>query len=231
MTRQPFTPAALRTALALALAIAGAAATGAAQANIQITEWMYTGSGGAQGGIEFIEFTNLGNAAVDFTGWSFDDDSRIAGTVSLSAFGLVAPGESVILAESTVANFRSVWNLAASVTVIGSNTTNLGGGDEINLFDASNTLVDRLTYNTGIGAPVANGRSGTPVSLAALLPDNASSSWVLSAVGDAYGSYASSTGNVANPGLFALAVPEPGTWALWLAGLGIVAGAAARRRT
>lgn len=215
--------------LRLSFTAAALVAAGSVQAQVQITEWMYNGTGGAQGGIEFIEFTNLGATAVDFSGWSFDDDSRVAGTVSLSAFGLVAPGESVILAESTATNFRTVWSLAGSIKVIGGNTTNLGGGDEINLFDAGNALVDRLTYNTGIGAPVANGRSGTPVSLAALGPDNAASGWVLSAVGDAYGSYASSTGNIANPGLFALAVPEPGSLMLLLAGLGLVSAAARRR--
>ena len=50
---------------------------------VAITEWMYNGS-------EFIEFTNLSGAALDLTGWSFDDDSRTAGTVSLSDFGTLA---------------------------------------------------------------------------------------------------------------------------------------------
>ncbi len=68
-----------------------------ASAQVYITEWMYNGNGGTG---EYIEFTNLGATAVDFSGWSFDDDSRNAGTVSLSAFGLVNPGESVILTEA-----------------------------------------------------------------------------------------------------------------------------------
>ena len=60
---------------ALGAAVLASCAAGA-QAQVQITEWLYNTS-------EFIEFTNLGKTAVSFAGWSFDDDSRAAGTVSL----------------------------------------------------------------------------------------------------------------------------------------------------
>lgn len=59
---------------------------------IQITEYSYQSANG-----EFVEFTNTGNSAVNMTGWSFDDNSRIAGSFSLSGFGVVKPGESVII--------------------------------------------------------------------------------------------------------------------------------------
>ena len=59
-------------------ALAAAAFAPLASAQVYITEWMYNGNG-ATG--EYIEFTNLGATAVDFSGWSFDDDSRNAGTV------------------------------------------------------------------------------------------------------------------------------------------------------
>ena len=62
----------------LALAACGVFASSAQAATIQITEWMYQGA--AEKG-EFIEFTNMGASAIDMTGWSFDDDSRNAGTV------------------------------------------------------------------------------------------------------------------------------------------------------
>ena len=106
-----------------------------AHAQMRITEWMYDGQIGTKG--EFIEFTNIGSVAIDMTGWSFDDDSRTAGTVLLSTFGTVAAGESVILTDATVANFRSAWALSDLVKIIGSNGTNLGRDDEINLFDSS----------------------------------------------------------------------------------------------
>ena len=76
--------------------------TAAAPAQIWITEWMYQGGNtidGASGADEFIEFTNVGLSPIDMTGWSFDDSSRAPGSQSLSAFGTVNPGESVVLAD------------------------------------------------------------------------------------------------------------------------------------
>lgn len=101
----------LRSFLFTSAVLSSAAFAPVASAQIYITEWMYNGNGETG---EYIEFTNLGDTAIDMSGWSFDDDSRNAGTVSLSAFGLVNPGESVILTEADAAAFRSVWNLSAS---------------------------------------------------------------------------------------------------------------------
>ncbi|MBN2216505.1 MAG: lamin tail domain-containing protein, partial [Pirellulales bacterium] len=119
-----------------------------ARAEMRITEWMYKGAkiNAAEEENEFIEFTNVGSTNVDMTGWSYDDNSQTSGTVDLSAFGIVAPGESVILAEPNEADFRTEWNLASTIKVIGSNGANLGRNDEINLYDDSDTLVDQLTF-------------------------------------------------------------------------------------
>jgi predicted extracellular nuclease len=194
-----------------ALAMGSAHATG----EIQITEWMYSGS-------EFIEFTNVGTSAVDFNGWSFDDNSRTAGTVSLTAFGLVAPGESVVLSEAAADDFRATWALLPGVKVIGSNGANLGRSDEINLYDASNALIDRLTYGDQVfaGSVRTQDKSGNPATLADLAGDTVgNSTWVLSASGDLHGSYVATGGFIGNPGQFALAVPEPSTVVLLMAGL------------
>jgi predicted extracellular nuclease len=133
----------LRQFLFAGAALSAAAFAPLASAEIYITEWMYNGNGKTG---EYIEFTNLGDTAVDFSGWSFDDDSNNPGSVSLSAFGLVNPGESVILTEATAADFRSVWNLSGSVKVIGNNTNNLGRNDQINLYDNLGQLVDRPVH-------------------------------------------------------------------------------------
>jgi len=166
-----------------------------ATAQMRITEYMY---GGANG--EYVELTNVGATAVDMTGWSFDDDSEIPGTVDLSAFGTVAPGESVILTETAAADFRTAWSLCDAVKVIGGNTTNLSRNDEINLFDASQQLVDRLAFGdqTFPGTIRANNASGW-VSAAGLGANDAAA-WTLSTVGDGEGSYASTGGDIGSPG-------------------------------
>lgn len=211
--------------LLAALLVAGFASQ--AQADVRITEWMYSGGSG-----EFIEFTNLGTSAVDFTGWSYDDDSRTPGVFSLSAFGLVGAGESVIITETEAATFRLDWRLADSVKVLGGYTNNIGRADELNLFDGAGSLVDRLTYgdNAAAGGPRTQEASGRATSAAALGANNATL-WVLSSVDDVEGSYLSQSEAIGSPGLtsFAAPVPEADTWAMLLAGLGLL-GFMARRR-
>lgn len=200
---------------------AAAIASSAAQAQVFITEWMYKGGVG-----EFVEFTNLGTTAVDFSQWSYDDDSRTAGVFSLAGFGIVAAGQSVVITETDADAFRADWGLDASVKVLGNYTNNLGNGDEINLFNG-NTLVDRLSYGK---SPQTANVSGRALSLAALGANDVSL-WTLSSMGDAEGSWQSVAGSIGSPGQtsFAAAVPEPQTSALLLAGL-CVAGTLVRRR-
>jgi hypothetical protein len=194
---------------------------------------MYSGNSG-----EYIEFTNLGATAVDFAGWVFDDESRLTfaadGAFDLSGFGLVGSGESVLITEDDAGSFRASWNLAASVKVLGGYTNNIGRADEINLFDGSGNLVDRLAYGDVVfpGTVRTQTAGGTPVSLVALGPQTVmAGDWVLSATTDSYGSVMNAAGDVGNPGQLVLApVPEPETYAMLLAGLGIIASIARRRR-
>jgi predicted extracellular nuclease len=146
--------------------------------------------------------------------------------VSLSALGTVAAGESFIVAEPTAAAFRTAWNLSTAVKVLGENTANLGRGDEMNIYDAASTLVDRLTYGDQViaGSIRAQNASGNPKTLAALGANDALQ-WQLAATGDAFGSYAGVAGNLGNPGSFAL-VPEPATL-----GLAALAGTAIALRS
>ncbi len=160
---------------------------------IRITEYMYNG-------LEFIEFTNIGTVPVDMTGWSFDDDNPVPGTVSLSAFGIVQPGESVILSESPAATFREQWNLCAQVKIIGDNSANLGRNDEINLYDAENNLVDRLIYGDQNFPGTVRTHEHSAWVRADGLGMNDISKWTLSSSGDAEGSFASTGGQYGSPG-------------------------------
>lgn len=202
-------------------AIALFAAAGAANAGMRITEWMYSGNSAGPG--EFIEFTNLSGSAIDMTGWSFDDDSRIPGVFDLSAFGVVAAGESVVITEGTAAAFRTSWSLDNTVKVIGGYTNNLGRNDEINLYNADGILIDRLTYGDQAFPGSIRTQNASGNVLPGFIGANDPYGWVLSFVGDIYGSYLSADNDLGNPGYF---VPAPAALAL----LGLGGLSAARRR-
>jgi predicted extracellular nuclease len=196
------------------------AASGTALADtvpdIRITEFMYKGEGSPG---EFVEFTNLGTTAVDMTGWSEDDSTRTPNKSghSLSAFGVVQSGQSVIFTEASPDAFRAAWGLSDSVKVIGPySNDNLGNGDEINLYDNHSNLIDRLTYASD---PRTDGVSAVPTS-ASVIGANNISGWVLSQNG-VNGAYAALGGDIGSPGYSSFApVPLPAAAWLLLSGFG-----------
>ena len=169
---------------------------------IRITEWMYSGPSG-----EFVELTNTSDEPIDMAGWSFDDDNREVGAFDLSAFGVVAPGQSVILTEAPAEAFRAAWGLDSSVAIIGllgvTEGRNLGRNDEINIYNADGELMDRLTYGDQAfpGTIRTQNNSGQPCAEA--VGGNDVGGWVLSAAGDAFGSWAATTGERGTPGEYA----------------------------
>jgi hypothetical protein len=179
---------------AAALALAGATPLAAAQ--VRITEYLYDGASK-----EFVEITNVGTTPVDLTGWSYDDDSNVAGSVPIGALGTLAVGESAIIAENTADAFRTAWGLCAAAKVVGGSTHNLGRADTINLYDASGTRVDTLRYGdqTFPGTIRAQNASGW-VSAAGLGNDQIAQ-WTLSVVGDAENSRLSASNEIGSPGL------------------------------
>lgn len=226
-----------RSVLTTAILAISAQAAHAATDGVKITEWMYNA---ASGNAEYVELTNFGPVAIDFTGWSFDDANPTPGAENLSAFGVVQSGESVIFTEASAADFRAAWNLSSSVKVIGGVSNNLGRSDEINIFNGT-TLIDRLTYNDqgsgNVKGPRTQGASGNPNSAAAI-GANTASAWHLSTVGDIENSLKSVAaggivgGDIGNPGhsSYAPAVPVPAALPLLLSALSLMGIVGRKRR-
>uniref|UniRef100_UPI002812802A lamin tail domain-containing protein n=1 Tax=Microbacterium sp. TaxID=51671 RepID=UPI002812802A len=214
-TKIGFRPLALACAAALIATGAGATPAAAQTAEVpavRITEFAYNGS-------EFVEFTNLGADAVDLSenaGWSFADSGTTAGAVSLASLGVIAPGESFLLAEGQAEAFRSAWGLPESVKVVGGNTVNLGRGDTIKIFDGAGTLVDQLVYGdnvVGVGGPRTDTASAWPNDESVLGADTVAN-WTRSTEGDIERSWVSRAGFPGSPGTsrFSAAPVELPVW-------------------
>ena len=224
-------PGMIRSTLSAVLCVAGLA-TADASAQVNVTEWLYQGrmttSSASTDGGEYVEITNTGTTPVDFTGWSFDDANPVAGTIDLSGFGVVQPGESVIISDGLVdvAAFRDNWNLAPTVKVISSGAVGFGRGDEYNLFNSFGTLVEKFaysdeTYPGTVRARAAVGDNGSGnIPLSELGSLTATTGMPKSFIGDSFGSYASDLGEIGNPGLYV--VPEPATLGAAVAGLAML---------
>jgi predicted extracellular nuclease len=205
-----------------------------AGAAIRITEWMYQGNPDenivAPEAGEFVELTNVGNTPIDMTGWYFVDSTPAAGSLDLSAFGVVQPGESVVWTDWNVTLFKNAWGLGPEVDVIGGSEIGLGRSDTINIYNANDTLVDTLQYSdqTFPGSPRTRQISAN-IPFESLGLNNPISA-VSSANGDVFGSYTNTRLEVGNPGVYTQlnAIPEPTTFVLVAAACGALM--ACRRR-
>lgn len=208
-------------------AAAALAAGSGAFANVRITEFMsegqgLTGSGsGANRQREFFEITNLGTAAVDVTGWSYNDNNVNDPNNWGDSIGSIAAGESIVFTQMSAADFRTYWNLSAAVRIVSyGQLSNLGNADTINIYNSvtqnAGTLVDSLTYTADArGSGISRNRpfdGGTG--------QFANSAWVDSFVGDSFGSILAPNPifpagpeyiDLANPGRY---IPTPGAAAL-----------------
>jgi len=218
----------MKSVLSSALVAGLLAAAAPAQAQLRITEVSAWGSGNAPYATDWFELTNTGSGTLSIGGWKMDDSSNGSAMVALTGITSIAPGESVIFTESAAtASFLATWfGSQAPVGLQIGNYTGAGvglstSGDAVNIFDAAGVLQASVSFGiSDSAAPFqtfdnAAGLDHTPIGLLAAIGANGA---FLSADGQEIGS----------PGSIA-AVPEPQSYALLLAGMGLL-GALARKR-
>lgn len=118
------------------------------------------------GGGDFFELYNYGTAAIDLTGWKWDDDSAAvtdAGAASFPAMSIGAGQRLVVVGGTTdTAAFNTAWsNPVATIVALGG--PGLGKGDAVVLFDASGKVAAALNY----GAAGITASDGTVIGTAA----------------------------------------------------------------
>jgi hypothetical protein len=212
-----FETAAMKNLFALILLVLSAS-TSLAQ-NIAITEVHPTGSSNATYTRDWFELTNLGPNSIDITGWRMDDNSAsFANSVPLAGVSIINPGQSIPFIETgdLATNgpiFTNAWfggNVPVGFTVASYNGTQVGlssGGDQVNIYDASGTLITTVTFGaatTAVTFDNAAGLTGTITTLSQVGFNGAFTSFQGSEIG--------SPGFIANA-----AVPEPSTIMLLIA--------------
>ena len=197
---------------------------GSAHAQLKITE-MHSNADAVE---DYFEITNLGNTTVDITGWKYDDESASIGdAVALEGVTEILAGQSVVFVErdgadaaDVIQQFRDAFGGLAGVTIGTHDGAGLGGGgDEVNIFNSSDTIVLTQGYAGGHAGEWAG---GTNQDSAIWIPGT-DNDWTYAQDG-LYGSIMTPDGDWGNPGV----VPEPAT--MVLLGLGAAAVAARKKR-
>jgi len=201
-----------------------------AHADVRITEVAPWSSGNSPVGADWFELTNTGASALDLTGWKVDDSSAaFASAVALSGLTSLAAGQSAVFVEgtaTTAATFVSTWFGASAPSAFAIGYYSGGGiglsatADAVNLFNAAGVLQAGVTF----GASDAVSPYQT-FDNAAGLDGVALTQLSVAGVQGAFVAMNSLT-DIGSPGV----VPEPESYALMLAGLGVLGMVARRQR-
>ncbi|MDY7000094.1 MAG: hypothetical protein SW019_26200, partial [Actinomycetota bacterium] len=133
-------------------------------------------------------------------------DSATPGKVSLTDAGVLQPGQSFLVVDVEPADFAADWALV-DVVILGPNSdANFGRNDQINLYDADDNLVDRLTYGDEDFPGTIRAKEVSGQACEEIIGQDDIYGWVYAEVGDAFGSYEAASGDVGSPGIY-IAVP------------------------
>lgn len=224
-------PRLLSASFAAGLVVAAASAS----AQVRITEVAPWASSNAPYAADWFELTNLGTTSVDLSGWKMDDNSFGTGNaVALSGVASLLPGESAVFIETAdparPQAFISTWFgvLAPPGLKVGTYSgsgVGLGtGGDGVVVYNGSNVEQARVSF----GASPSSAPFATFDNTAGLV--NGATISLLSVAGVNGAFVAIGNPNEIGSPFGVQPIPEPGEWAFMLAGLGLAAAMARRRR-
>lgn len=117
-------------------------------ATLRITEVMSKSLHPAD--LDWFEIYNFGSVTVNLMGFSWDDNSRVAGSAGFNG-KLLPPGDTYIVtayAPGSEANYRAEWGLAATVSVWCAGPTVFqnfsSNGDELHIYNGSGVELDSV---------------------------------------------------------------------------------------
>jgi len=205
-------------------------ASAGAHADVRITEVAPWASGNSPYGADWFELTNIGSSALNISGWQVDDSSNGTGKIALTGITSIAAGESVIFTEGSISSsFINTWfgtNLPAGLQIGSYSGSGIGlstSGDAVNIYNSTGVLQANVVFNSSDSTSPyqtfnnAAGLNNTTISLLSVVGVNGA----FVAANDAT--------EIGSPGFVATPVPEPESYALMLAGFGLI-GAIARKR-
>ncbi|MES2579554.1 MAG: lamin tail domain-containing protein [Pseudomonadota bacterium] len=201
-----------------------------ANAAIAITEVAPWASGNAPYGNDWFELTNTGSSSINISGWKVDDSSNsFASALNLNGISSINAGQSVIFIESTggedISSFINTWFGSGPAPLVGYYSgSGIGlstSGDALNIYNSTGVRQANVTFGASDSTSPyqtfdnATGLNGSISNLSVVGTNGA-----FIAANDRF--------EIGSPGTIA-AVPEPESYALFIAGLSLM-GFATRKR-